>query len=199
MEDQVPPPSKDDSFSTSAGEESTTALPSETLESKGTTAPDKNVTTTPSQKDFQSTPAGEDVTTTPPSEEVEGATTADSSHLNEEQEDSALVDEQTTESPIEEPSTEPGTPEPSRLSRKRERDFHIPIFRTVYNLDDFGRPEISRAARCGSRGRIIGGLLASVGEWPWAVVVKDKNDVHYCGGTLISSRHVLTAAHCIGQ
>ena len=38
------------------------------------------------------------------------------------------------------------------------------------------------------------------GEYPWQVSIlkKDNNDnVYVCGGALVESNHVLTAAHCI--
>eukprot|EP00121_Abeoforma_whisleri_P002257 Awhi_evm1s2020 len=44
--------------------------------------------------------------------------------------------------------------------------------------------------------RIIGGVAASVDETPWMVSLR-RNGYHYCGGSLISESHILTAAHCI--
>ncbi|WP_217543691.1 S1 family peptidase [Vibrio metschnikovii] len=46
--------------------------------------------------------------------------------------------------------------------------------------------------------RIIGGEKAQPNDWPYMVslVYTGKNDP-FCGGTLISQQHVLTAAHCV--
>ena len=48
--------------------------------------------------------------------------------------------------------------------------------------------------------RIVGGTEADINEFPWTVGLY----THYrckglpvCGGSLISTQHVLTAAHCI--
>ena len=47
--------------------------------------------------------------------------------------------------------------------------------------------------------RIINGIPANLGEFPWQaqlITFWVDGDTHLCGGTLISSKHVLTAAHC---
>ncbi len=49
--------------------------------------------------------------------------------------------------------------------------------------------------------RIIGGQDAGRTEWPWAVALVSKKvfpyDGQFCGGTLIKSDWVVTAAHCL--
>ncbi|XP_018598253.1 transmembrane protease serine 5 [Scleropages formosus] len=52
---------------------------------------------------------------------------------------------------------------------------------------------------CGTRAklpRIIGGDEARLGRWPWQVSLYYSNR-HTCGGALITSRWVVTAAHCV--
>ena len=45
--------------------------------------------------------------------------------------------------------------------------------------------------------RIVGGEETETNEYPWQVAMVSAGGSHpFCGGTLISSQHVLTAAHC---
>jgi len=58
----------------------------------------------------------------------------------------------------------------------------------------------SATCSCGQKGtanRIVGGEATEANEYPWQVALVSSNGRRpFCGGTLISSQHVLTAAHC---
>ncbi|XP_018418979.1 PREDICTED: coagulation factor VII-like [Nanorana parkeri] len=44
--------------------------------------------------------------------------------------------------------------------------------------------------------RIVGGMLCELGQCPWQVLIRTRRGVDFCGGSLISERWVLSAAHC---
>ncbi|XP_006608287.2 proclotting enzyme-like [Apis dorsata] len=77
--------------------------------------------------------------------------------------------------------------------------------RIVWSTEEEGassssrNPQVSRG--CGTTlknpSRLAGGRPADPTEWPWMVALLKKDKSQYCGGVLITDRHVLTAAHCV--
>ncbi|CAF1386664.1 unnamed protein product [Adineta steineri] len=47
-----------------------------------------------------------------------------------------------------------------------------------------------------NQGRIVGGETAQPHSWPWVVSLRDPIFGHGCGGSIINSEWILTAAHC---
>ena len=67
---------------------------------------------------------------------------------------------------------------------------------TTTTVDNGG----SSTCECGipnRSNRIVGGQETEVNEYPWQVGLVSRSGTRpWCGGTLISDRHVMTAAHC---
>lgn len=114
-------------------------------------------------------------------------------------------------------SLDPHT-DPARFSILQQKNFNFcgyPAVRHNHNLFNVGpATEISTAyplpqnkyqkfenGTFGSITRIVNGDESSVHSWPWQVRVRPCNGYRkctfLCGGSIISSRWVLTAAHCI--
>ncbi|XP_055691210.1 trypsin alpha-3-like [Lutzomyia longipalpis] len=45
-------------------------------------------------------------------------------------------------------------------------------------------------------GRIVGGSTASPGQFPYQISLRNANNAHFCGGFLVNTRWVVSAAHC---
>ena len=47
------------------------------------------------------------------------------------------------------------------------------------------------------QGKVVGGEDATPGEWCWQVALINSLNQYLCGGALIGTQWVLTAAHCV--
>ena len=75
-------------------------------------------------------------------------------------------------------------------------DDYDPVFPT--GVEDCGMKMTSKSSQV--LPRIHGGLLAEEGAHPWQASIRvgtRQRSFHWCGATVLSHFHVITAAHCL--
>jgi secreted trypsin-like serine protease len=82
--------------------------------------------------------------------------------------------------------------------------FYSIIFTKTKNIDLSDERNLN-PSNCGRRlsqilsgVRIVGGTPATAGDWGWQIILYRSN-TFICGGSLINSQWVVTAAHCVYQ
>ncbi|CAF1310126.1 unnamed protein product [Rotaria sordida] len=70
---------------------------------------------------------------------------------------------------------------------------------SIQQIDQLSNWSCGRSQVTNRFGRIMGGQNAVPHSYPWMVSLAKRslNNLHLCGGVLLTRRHVLTAAHCI--
>ncbi|CAO1438468.1 unnamed protein product [Diamesa hyperborea] len=80
---------------------------------------------------------------------------------------------------------------------KREENDEIEDFNFESGIPHYPHAHYTNDGEIDFMPRIIGGEPSWHGEFPGKVSLQTRRGSHFCGGTIIDLRHVLSAAHCI--
>ncbi|KAI8127455.1 Serine proteinase stubble [Lucilia cuprina] len=111
-----------------------------------------------------------------------------------------------TKKPTRKPSTTTKAPLEDEIVDEEDEEDVNPSDNEIVEEEGYGASASGRKIQCGMRphvksGRIVGGKGATFGAYPWQVLVRESTWLglftkNKCGGVLITSRYVITAAHC---
>lgn len=108
----------------------------------------------------------------------------------------ATTSRRPTEPPVTDPPTQPPTSPPVSSTETSNGGDNEAVVRTLMGPPHCGVNTMSVS-------RIVGGVDAQLGDFPWITALGYKNSKNpdqpkwLCGGSLITDMHVLTAAHCV--
>uniref|UniRef100_A0A0M3JTD2 Peptidase S1 domain-containing protein n=1 Tax=Anisakis simplex TaxID=6269 RepID=A0A0M3JTD2_ANISI len=75
-------------------------------------------------------------------------------------------------------------------ARKFEKCGESEFTRSLRNLNEYFNLEGNR---------LVGGNISVPHAWPWTVQILWRSGGHRCGGALISTKYIVTAAHCFSK
>lgn len=75
----------------------------------------------------------------------------------------------------------------------------LPTVLSVCGIFSVAISELPTSPESSRQARVVGGIEALPGRYPYQVALIDSDGYQYCGGTLIAPQWVLSAAHCYGR